>query len=386
MSTEAAQNETPDAEGQPQTDSMAAFGSQMQELADALSLLYIKNNGSGRNKFRDKWPDVALYIFGEVLIQYDNVGTEDLDHRAKLEEEAGQRRVLIKDTIAELVDKSVDAGLLQFEYVGQVIDNFGAGMSTYLYAEDVIERVRPGILAKYKANVEALEAKKKEEEDSSTPPASKPTAPVSKDNAVDDTQEEDRQLSREEKGILSNSAESTIEDDVKPIETPDASADAATPKDIEAHVAPPRKIETAIDPLDDIKPIDATVPSEKKPPTKNIQPPIAPPKNIEALDPLDNIKPIDVAAPIAPPSEDKVEEKPEGNSAPAASKEESITDKSEEDSANKPTPAVLESKPATEETLQEEPVAPSEKPAAPSTVPKGTYVTMFNTLSQPKAA
>ena len=380
MSTEAAQNETPDAENQPQTDSMAAFSPQMQELAEALSLLYIKNNGSGRNKFRDKWPDVALYIFGETLIQYDNIGTEDLDHRAKLEEEAGQRRVLIKETIAEIVDKSVDAGSLLFDYVGQVIDNFGAGMSTYLYAEDVIERVRPGILAKYKADVEVREAKKKEEEDSSTIPASKPIAPTSKENAVD-TQEEDRQLSPEEKGILSNSSEDAIDDDVKPIETPAVHAVEVPPKDVETHVAPPRKIETAIDPLDDIKPIDVADPSALKPAEQDVRAPALPPKNIEAADPLDDIKPIDMAAPIAPPSEKTESKEPE------VKKEEASTERVEEEkSGDKPEPSVLEEKPAPETAPQETPSAPTEEAAAPSTVPKGTYVTLFNTLSQPKAA
>lgn len=126
---------------------MAAFSDQREGLADALDTLYIFGNASGRNKFREKWPDVATYIFGDVLIGYDDQGTEDLERRKALEEEAEERRVFLRTTIVDMVEKSVDSGVLQFDYVGKIVDAFGGKISKSLYSESVIERVRPGVLS-----------------------------------------------------------------------------------------------------------------------------------------------------------------------------------------------------------------------------------------------
>lgn len=145
-------------ENVPKANSRVAFSDRLDDLTAALSLLFIRNNASGRNKFREKWPEVALYLFGEDLIRYDNEGAtefEHREHRTKLEEEAGLRRIDLKRTIAELEDKSVKAGALEFDYVGSVIDKYGAGISVLLYAENIIERVRPGVISRKKADQES---------------------------------------------------------------------------------------------------------------------------------------------------------------------------------------------------------------------------------------
>lgn len=135
-------------EGAPNSDTvqMAAFSDHRDELFTALDMLYIYGNASGRNKFRERWPDVAAYIFGEQLIVFDDDGTTDFDLRKNLEEEADSRRFFLKETIEDMVDKSVDSGMLQFDYVGKVVDAFGPLVSVFLYSETVIERVRPGAL------------------------------------------------------------------------------------------------------------------------------------------------------------------------------------------------------------------------------------------------
>lgn len=125
---------------------MAAFGSHLDDIAEALDVLYIPNNASGRLKFRDKWDFLAGYILGEELMDYDINGVKDHDRRKVLEEEANGRRLKLKATLQEMVVKSVDSGQLQFDYVGRVIDEYGPKLSEMLYAENVIERVRPGIL------------------------------------------------------------------------------------------------------------------------------------------------------------------------------------------------------------------------------------------------
>ena len=278
-----------DEELQPKNNSMAAFSDKLKDLEEALSLLYIPRNLSGRLKFKDKWPEVAEYLFGDELIGYDVNGFEDLDRRAKLEDEANDRRIKIKQTINEIVDKSVDAGSLMFDYVGGVIDEYGALMSKYLYAEDVIERVRPGVLASSEANAKA-KAEKQEKPETKTE-----SSAANGENGADDLQDTqtvsnvsdeldsnieeaddmnetavlpendeeekseslrapDEKLSQEEKALLSNNDD--VPDAVKPIET---SAPVEQEQKPEAPKEQPKPI--AEDPADSVKPIDTTPPS-----------------------------------------------------------------------------------------------------------------------------
>ncbi len=217
-------NEENSEENAPQDNSMAAFSPLMKELEEALNILYIKSNASGRNKFRDKWPFVSQYLFGDTLIDYDNHGTQDREHRAELEERADERRILLKTTISEAVNKSVDAGMLNFEYVGKVIDTFGAELSKFLYAENIIERVRPGLLTQtsqqpettQKTNIRPTESENispNHGQESSVPtPTSQPA----------NTIEEDIQLRTQEKEILKNQSPMDDEmDNIKPIDTGD---------------------------------------------------------------------------------------------------------------------------------------------------------------------
>jgi len=277
-----------DEELQPRNNSMAAFSDKLKDLEEALSLLYIPRNLSGRLKFKDKWPEVAQYLFGDELIGYDINGFEDLDRRAKLEEEANDRRIRIKQTINEIVDKSVDAGSLMFDYVGSVIDEYGALMSKYLYAEDVIERVRPGLLASSEADAKAKAEVQDKPEVKAEPPAAngengaddmQDTQTVSNvsdeldsnieeaddinETAVLPEKEEDEKseslrapdekLSQEEKALLSNNED--VPDSVKPIDTVAPAEQAPKP---EAPKEQPKPI--AEDPADSVKPIDTTPP------------------------------------------------------------------------------------------------------------------------------
>lgn len=130
------------------SDPRAAYSPRLKEFREAIGLLYIRNNISGRIKFRLKWPEVAQFLFGDELIAMDNDGTQDRDLRAKLENEAGLRRIALKAIMEEFEDKSVKSGSLEFEYVGSVLDKVGSDVGKLLYAENIIERVRPGLLAK----------------------------------------------------------------------------------------------------------------------------------------------------------------------------------------------------------------------------------------------
>ncbi len=282
----------------PNATAAAAFGSQLDEITDALGILYIKNNASGRHKFLDKWPDIAQYIFGETLIKYDHEGTKDRAHRAELEEEADQRRVLLKDTIREMVDKSVDAGVLKFDYVGQVIDQFGPDLSPYLYSEAVIERVRPGLLAKRKTEKEADDQAASDSSDQADEDIR------IKERASHNPQEslyDDQKLSAEESDILSNTDDQY--DAVKPIELSESietpregiKEDVNLPGDEQARAEQEEKQK-----LDDQKEEAKTQATDSKPPMPS------------EMSELDNIRPIetqtlvDSSEPKADKSEDAV--------------------------------------------------------------------------------
>ncbi len=143
---------------------IAAFSSRRDEVRDALGRLYIKNNLSGRNRFRAKWPELAGYIFGEILISYDNDGVDDREKRVELEDEAEQKRIFLLDVIEEMPHKTVDSGALQGEYVGKVIDTFGLQVTQFLFSDDVIERVRPGLIARSVSAAEMEQERLSDEE------------------------------------------------------------------------------------------------------------------------------------------------------------------------------------------------------------------------------
>lgn len=278
-------------ENAPRSNSMAAFSPTMDELKDALSLLYIRANASGRNKFREKWPHVSLYLFGETLIQYDNDGTDKLDHRAELEEEADQRRILLKHTISELIDKSVDAGMINFEYVGKVIDTFGGELCRHLYAENVINRVRPGAITP-------------NEQTDNAPPS----VPLTQASAPKTTPEE-KPLSEEEKALLSNVQPDEMEN-VKPIETSSSETSGTTsqptPEEvitsspIPEELPPTQESQTEIAPIVTETPALSETPIEAPGQTTEIpasQAETLMPQESTPLTPPEDIKPIETQQP-----------------------------------------------------------------------------------------
>lgn len=342
-----------EADEKPKADELAAFSPRMQELYEALSLLYIDSNASGRNKFRDKWPDVALYLFGETLIEYDNDGPADWNHRKKLEDEANQRRVLLKVTIDELIEKSVDSGMLQFEYVGQVIDQFGPDLSQYLYAVDVIERVRPGILANAQKNkdddaqskVDAQNKSDQEKRDFSAAHASPG------ETSLKETPEE-KPLSPEEKTLLSNPIEQQTE-------------------------TPEPEFSDIQDELMDVKPIETIAPSQ---PIAESEQPQAEEKPVPQLsdDALDDVKPIETSAPLSSPevSSSPVQEKPKEKAEITGPEvEQSVSTEMQPADAAKPDIFA-----AAEPKSSEPAVVQEAKPE------KGVYKALFNQLALPKAA
>ncbi len=189
MSNPAQKLESKDSSTMQQAGGLVVFSEELPNISADLNLLYIRSNSSGRNKFRSKWPKVAEYIFGEQLIAYDNDGIQDHDLRIELEAEAGEIRISLKQTIAELKEKSIDDGSLQTDYVESVIDLYGPYIASLLYLDNIIERVRAGSLEKIKSAREDVSEKRKEASESletkETPAASDNTPKKSPDSQPD---------------------------------------------------------------------------------------------------------------------------------------------------------------------------------------------------------
>ncbi len=113
------------------------------DFVEALDTLYIKNNIGGRNQFTLAWPDVAVYVFGAELLQYDRDGTQDRDRRAVLEEEADDRRGALLETLLTIEVKSVDKGALQLEYVQGLINQLGRNVALLVYGRWLVDRFIP---------------------------------------------------------------------------------------------------------------------------------------------------------------------------------------------------------------------------------------------------
>ena len=413
----------------PAANSMAAFSDKLTDVGDALDLLYITKNVSGRLKFREKWPEVADYLFGPELIKYDTEGVEDKEHRAQLEEEANDRRIALKATIAEIVDKSVDAGSLLFDYVGEVIDTYGVYISTYLYAEDVVERVRPGLLATRETKSDDSESQEGQSGQAEAVPGDDLADTTSISNVSEDLNIEkddmadtavvaeekeekeegekapvsDEKLSDEEKALLSNSVE--ISEDVKPIETaaPDTAAPPPLPPEAPVEQAgnqPPTP--TAPPPLpeaaDAVKPIETSAPpplpeaptdQAAEQPSAPPPPPPPPPVSPEAS-PAEQAStpPLPPEAPPAPPPvEQATAPPPIPETAPSEVPSIDTNQTSGQNPAPpvesvpdvlKPPPAVTEESPAAQETKKVEELTLPQAAKAE----KGVYMAMFNALAK----
>jgi hypothetical protein len=121
----------------------ALLSDRIKAFQDALEILYIKANTSGRLKFAAEWPDPARYIFTEELLHADREGLKDKKKREALEGAAEDRRVALLETIATLEAKSADRGVLQVEYVREIITRHGRATALLMYAGPIVDKFVP---------------------------------------------------------------------------------------------------------------------------------------------------------------------------------------------------------------------------------------------------
>ncbi|MBX2833348.1 MAG: hypothetical protein KTR28_00085 [Micavibrio sp.] len=120
------------------------FAEDFEKTRDDLALLYIRNNQSGRINFAKKHPDLAIYLLGEDLMNYDREGVgENRDHRDALEEEAEGRHDALTTLLGELEENSTLYGSLQSEYVEGVVKKLGRELSLKVYLPKIVNRYLP---------------------------------------------------------------------------------------------------------------------------------------------------------------------------------------------------------------------------------------------------
>lgn len=122
------------------------FSDKLPELLEALECLYIRGNTSGRRGFSQLWPDVVPYLFDDQLVTFDAQGVraeKDREERRLLEKAAEDRRDSLIEFLTTLEQKSVDDGMLQVEFVREIMMRYRRGMLLYLYAEHIVNKFVP---------------------------------------------------------------------------------------------------------------------------------------------------------------------------------------------------------------------------------------------------
>jgi hypothetical protein len=110
------------------------------DFKEALEVLYILANISGRIKFAAAWPHAAAYVLGADLLKYDCDGTDNRERRAALEVQAEERRLEFLAILDRLEEQSVVGGTLQVPYVKDLIERWGRDLALYIYSLKIVNR------------------------------------------------------------------------------------------------------------------------------------------------------------------------------------------------------------------------------------------------------
>lgn len=199
------------------------------EFKEALEVLYVIANLSGRNNFTKDWPLVAEYVFGKELIAYDREGTDDKEHRSELEAAAEERRIQLLEFMDTIEKKSVEKGALQMDYVRDAINGYGRELALLMYSTKIVDRfVPPPPEAPKPDSGEAIED------------STQPAAPAQKENA-----DVSASPAQEEKSLRVLPEDPM--DRIKPIdmEEPPKPAETPPPPNEPAPVPPPAEPPTA---------------------------------------------------------------------------------------------------------------------------------------------
>lgn len=119
------------------------FSEELEKFVDALERLYIFDNLSGRLQFREKWPQVATYLFSADLLHIDEVGSTDKAFKQKLEQEADTNRIALLSTIEEMKEQHNNEGALDAATTREFIVKLGRQNSMHIFHEEIVNRFAP---------------------------------------------------------------------------------------------------------------------------------------------------------------------------------------------------------------------------------------------------
>ena len=159
---------------------------QFEDFREALDILYIFDNLSGRLQFLKNWPAAAAYLFGEELIGYDHDGAKDIERRRELEEQAEDRRLDLLDIAENLEERSVENSALQLEYVESVVNKLETELSLLFYAPKIVSRFRELPAEPVDEEEEGLEETSEQVEESTQPETGAATAQQDDFDPLDD--------------------------------------------------------------------------------------------------------------------------------------------------------------------------------------------------------
>lgn len=127
----------------PPQDEKTLLSERYAELLEAIEILYIRDNLSGRLNFVKEWPEAASHIFCEDLMRYDREGTSDRDAWMEAQEAAEERRLEMLVLLETLEEQSVEQSALKIDFVEGLVKRFGRDMALLMYSEAIVDRFLP---------------------------------------------------------------------------------------------------------------------------------------------------------------------------------------------------------------------------------------------------
>lgn len=117
------------------------FSDQCADFIEAVECLYVFDNISARNKFRQDWPHAAEHIFSPELNTYDLSGEiEGEEDKNRLETHAEIARGLMIEEL-ETVKGAIEANdVVTSDQISALLGVFGIEAGRYIFAPVVIER------------------------------------------------------------------------------------------------------------------------------------------------------------------------------------------------------------------------------------------------------
>ncbi len=136
-------DDTPNSDNPQENSKNELTNETFEALHEGLRVLYIRRNQSGRIYFTKAHPELAAYILGQDLIDADTTGSGDNALRDQMEEEAEIRQFDLLNIFEELEERSAVSGVLQVEYVENVIRKLGREIALLIYTEKITNRFAP---------------------------------------------------------------------------------------------------------------------------------------------------------------------------------------------------------------------------------------------------